>query len=826
MRAGKWGMAVGLAGMLLALAGMPALAGAPAGPASASGAAGWRVVDSANLPGGLRFDLAGTACPAAGDCWAVGEQLSATDYSSPLAEHWDGRGWAIAPTPKPFAALNASFAAVACTSAADCWATGLVSTLGGGSAPLVEHWDGARWSLEDVPLPAGEQYGGLRGVTCLASSGCWAAGWWGGAAGMQALLERWDGTAWTLAAPAAASAGASPALNDVACASASRCWAVGTYAPAGTSQPLIETWDGSAWTLAPAASPTASQSAALTGVACPAATTCVAVGAYATTFTGTSQALIETWDGAAWSAASPSGGSPGTSVELARVSCASRTTCYAAGSAAPPAGAGQALVEAWDGNSWSSAGGVAPGGTTSSRLAAVACDADGCWAAGSEVTGAGFAVGLAERLVTGTWTPVPTAEPQGQEVNALSSVACASPGPFCVSVGSHSTEASAETLVESWRGGAWSAVASPSAGGSMNSFLNGVACASATACWAVGEAEPTSNGVSPTSIDTASTLVEAWNGSSWSIASSPNPTGAQISSLSSVSCASTTDCWAVGDSYPFADNGVTIGLNSTGPVAISHTLAEHWDGQSWQVVGSPNVNPLLSDELTSVACASTTDCWAVGAAVGTQTVGGVVEHWDGSAWKIVTSPQPAGNRSGGLLGVACPGESDCWAAGYSWVGAGVGAKDFQAWVERWDGTAWSTAQSPNPGPDHVDALFGVACAADTDCAAVGAYGDGPTYATLALHWDGTSWAAVPSDNPSGSEGAFDYGVACPAASACWAAGTFNSGGDSTLQTLIETNAPPAPAVPDAPWAPLLVLLAGPLTLLVLRRRRARPPASA
>ena len=131
---------------------------------------GWTIVGSENLPGGLRAGLFASACVSASDCWAVGEQRSATDYSAPLAEHWDGTAWSIATTPKPFATLNATLYALACPSTTSCWATGLLSVTGGGSAPLVEHWDGAAWTISDVPLPSGEQFGGLRGVTCASTT--------------------------------------------------------------------------------------------------------------------------------------------------------------------------------------------------------------------------------------------------------------------------------------------------------------------------------------------------------------------------------------------------------------------------------------------------------------------------------------------------------------------------------------------------------------------------------------------------------------------------------------------------------------------------------
>ena len=71
----------------------------------------------------------------------------------------------------------------------------------------------------------------------------------------------------------------------------------------------------------------------------------------------------------------------------------------------------------------------------------------------------------------------------------------------------------------------WSVAASPSPFGPSSGHLVGVACPSATSCFAVG-----------TDLNFNGTLVERWNGTSWSIVTSPTVQG----ELNGVSCASTT----------------------------------------------------------------------------------------------------------------------------------------------------------------------------------------------------------------------------------------------------------------------------------------------
>src|SRR5439155_27132012 len=119
------------------------------------------------------------------------------------------------------------------------------------------------------------------------------------------------------------------------------------------------------------------------------------------------------------------------------------------------------------------------------------------------------------------------------------------------------------------------------------------------------------------------TLVEQWNGSMWSVVSSPN-LGTNGSRLNAVAAVSANDVWAVGQ----FSNGT-----------VPHTLVEHWDGSAWSVVPSPNLGT-ATNVLNAVAARATDDVWAVGYGGG----GGftvsetLVEHWDGSAWSIVPSP--------------------------------------------------------------------------------------------------------------------------------------------------------------------------------------------
>src|SRR5207237_933632 len=134
------------------------------------------------------------------------------------------------------------------------------------------------------------------------------------------------------------------------------------------------------------------------------------------------------------------------------------------------------------------------------------------------------------------------------------------------------------TLAERWNGSSWVVQATPNPAGAKSSVLNGVACTSASACTAVG------NYVS--SAGTTVTLAERWSGNSWSVQSTPNPSGAQSSVLAGVSCSSTTACTGVGSS-----------VNSAG---VQVTLAERWNGTSWVVQSTPNPSGAKASALSGV----------------------------------------------------------------------------------------------------------------------------------------------------------------------------------------------------------------------------------
>ena len=149
--------------------------------------------------------------------------------------------------------------------------------------------------------------------------------------------------------------------------------------------------------------------------------------------------------------------------------------------------------------------------------------------------------------------------------------------------------------------------------------------------------------------------------------------------LYGVTAVSDGDVWAVGQYY-----------NGTNPY---QTLVERWNGTAWSVVASPNITTTANNFLRSVAVVSASDVWAVGYYYsGFNPALTLVEHWNGTAWSIVSNPNP-GTGDNVLYGVAAVSAGDVWAVGsYSTTTA------VQTLVEHWNGTAWSVVSSPNHGP--------------------------------------------------------------------------------------------------------------------------------
>jgi hypothetical protein len=361
------------------------------------------------------------------------------------------------------------------------------------------------------------------------------------------------------------------------------------------------------------------------------------------------------------------------------------------------------------------------------------------------------------------------ASPNATAINVLESAAAIFPTDIW-SVGFSNTGASSttpdRTLAEHWNGTTWTRVATPNLGTGHND-LTAVAAHDPNDVWAVGLSEATGSSI-------LKNLALHWNGSAWAAVTTPSPsTLGQF--LTGVSAVASNNVWAVG-------------FDVSGSQLV--TMVLHWNGSSWVRVVSPN--PGLGDNiLQSVFALSASDVWAVGqyqptagASVLYQTV---VEHWDGTSWTVATSANPVTGEDI-LLNVSASSPTDAWAVGYTDTG---GTSPTQTLIEHWDGTSWTTVASPNIATTGDNLFFGVVAISSTNAWASGFGRADNTLggATLAEHWDGTAWTIQTSDSP-GVNGNELTGLAALPGNDVWAVGdAAPASGD---RTLIEQFQLPAP----------------------------------
>jgi hypothetical protein len=172
-----------------------------------------------------------------------------------------------------------------------CPATNLCVAVGGS---LAEQWNGTAWTIQTTATPSG---GVLAGVSCAAATACTAVGSYVNASGVRVTLaERWNGAVWTAQTTPNQAAATSSTLSAISCAAANACTAVGSYInAAGRQMTLAESWNGTTWTIQITPSPGPTYSV-LSGVSCPTATACTAVGDYINTI-GTDVTLAESYSG-------------------------------------------------------------------------------------------------------------------------------------------------------------------------------------------------------------------------------------------------------------------------------------------------------------------------------------------------------------------------------------------------------------------------------------------------------------------------------------------------------------------------------------------------
>ncbi len=344
----------------------------------------------------------------------------------------------------------------------------------------------------------------------------------------------------------------------------------------------------------------------------------------------------------------------------------------------------------------------------------------------------GTKTGIDQTFTTHGWLLQEGVNTGGTKGSVFNDVACAS-SSNCDAVGSYSSGTKTGSLIESWNGSIWSDHSSVENGDE----LTDVSCSSTSACSAVGRSiafrwnglvwtqqsivipakaeEVVLEGVSCTSStncvaaghyrkegSVVSTLIEVWNGTSWSQQTTPNPSGTQVE-LADVSCVSSTACEAVG-SY----------RNGAGKTV---TLAERWNGTEWTI--QTPLNPGTEESrLLGVSCTSSSACTAVGYYWVSFKTHPLVERWNGTEWKEQTAKE-INSSSTDLFDVSCTSSSACTAVGRH----AIPNLGDDPGIEVWNGSEWSVEEAVNPPGTGTpySVLTGIVCLSGSSCTAVGFY---------------------------------------------------------------------------------------------------------
>jgi hypothetical protein len=359
----------------------------------------------------------------------------------------------------------------------------------------------------------------------------------------------------------------------------------------------------------------------------------------------------------------------------------------------------------------------------------------------------------------------PAAAARASQRDELEGVSCTSPAT-CMAVGERGpVNRPVRTLAESWTGGRWHVLPTPSPVGVVDSELLDVSCSGPARCVAVGFSTRTSDAVFG--------LVQVWNGRTWRALRVPGASSTSLQLLPvGVSCLR-NGClivgdYAVGPNYPLAmwvtgsklhvlhpavpahaAGAAFSGVSCTGPdscLAVggqlggstTPALAESWNGQKWRVLATPNPANAADSSLGQVSCVSAARCFAVGSVDYFNRTGVFARNlvWTGGRWRAVrlTGRQP---HNPALSAASCTRAFTCLA-----VGVNQSARPF---AQIWNGT------SLRPSPARLMKGFGptwVDCTSAAHCIAVGLRDEpGLAFGTAAELWNGHTWRSLAPASP-------------------------------------------------------------------------------
>jgi hypothetical protein len=300
-------------------------------------------------------------------------------------------------------------------------------------------------------------------------------------------------------------------------------------------------------------------------------------------------------------------------------------------------GAPQTLTQHWDGALWSVVPSPNIGGLENALYGVAARARDDVWAVGRYIDPGNGTTRktLAMHWDGRAWSITPT-ENGGFGNSYLQAIRMFASNDVWA-VGFYGMESSSQPLTMHWDGGHWSLVANPTLDNSAGSRVFAVDGTSTTDLWAVGHHFV--GGV-------AVPFTMHWDGSRWSVVSSPTVSGVPTV-LRGVKAIAPNNALAVGYS----------GASGTGQAVI-----HRWDGSTWRAVPSPAVGE--GSFLWDIEATSANDVWAAGNHLSGGVTRTLIERWNGQEWSVVQCPN-AGTGGNYIFGLAIISAREIWGAGFS-----------------------------------------------------------------------------------------------------------------------------------------------------------------
>jgi len=189
-------------------------------------------------------------------------------------------------------------------------------------------------------------------------------------------------------------------------------------------------------------------------------------------------------------------------------------------------------------------------------------------------------------------------------------------------------------------------------------------------------------------------------------------------------------------SYDSASSGWAVTYPSGGQADVTRVALARWSGGRWALTPSA-VSPrpeAVRPSVLDVLSLAPNSAWAVG---NLDESGALIEHWDGTEWKLVDNPA-ATTPNTQLMKIHGSSATDLWAVGWQYP---PGGGPHRLYAQHYDGSKWSEVTMPDIGvPDAAATTVVVKGPNDVWVGGIrGTWAYFNDYKGVVMHWDGKKW---------------------------------------------------------------------------------------